>query len=174
MNPFASAFRPKDIVIPTNSTNNSNQETMTSPVETQVTNSQTTVTNEVVVPTVTNQEVNNVEVAEVGKFDHLINFHENWGTDKIVTISKEGKVARNKESVLSFLNWLDKVEVNGNCLEKPEVLHVIKNKLTVDMGIKATNIMASKLWDAMGLTPWQKRINVKSGYTRNKLDYDWN
>lgn len=102
----------------------------------------------------------------------LKDFHLTWGTDKIVSLTN-GKVSKDDIKVLAFLNWLNTVKVGDNCLEKPDVLFVIKDKLSTDLGIKSTIKAAESLWNAMNIGSWATRKGVKSGYTRNKLQYEW-
>jgi len=52
-------------------------------------------------------------------------------------------------------------------------LFVIKEKLSADLGITSTIQAAESLWNAMNMNPWAKRLNVKKGYTKNKLVYEW-
>ncbi len=198
-NPFASVST-NSIVNPvaikealTKQSNNSNsinqlnnevmQENQVSPVNTVESNQTNqihpTTTTEVITPNVTNTVAETVEVTETvkrvsskEKYANLITLHTTWGEEKIAVLIG-GKVKRNPEQSLLFLNWVNTVEVDGSCLEKNEVLFVIKNKLSADLGIESTVGAAEGLWNASNMNPWSKRLGVKKGYTKNKLVYEW-
>jgi len=163
-----------------NQDNNMQEVNQVSPVNTVETNQvHSTTTTEVVTPNVTNTVAETVEVTETtkrvsskDKYAHLLTFHKTWGDAKIVSLY-HGKVKKDNVQALSFLNWLNTVVVGDNCLEKLEVLFVIKQKLSEDLGIESTVNAAEGLWNAMNMNKWNSRTNVKSGYTRNKIVYEW-